>query len=184
VGDVARQRGVQVDVVKLGQELGIPVVETVAIQKSGVVALVQAIDTWRIAGGDQAAWTSGRFNGSVSISATERQDIVRRILSVAVSEQPQTNTREDRIDAWVLHPVLGYVILLVLLFTIFQAVFSWSALPMDLIKNGMDGIGALVAHLLPDGLLRSLLVDGVIAGVGSVLVFLPQILILFFHLVA
>lgn len=182
MGDIARQRGVVVDAVKLGQELGIPVVETVAVQRNGVAALVQAIDDWRLAGGDQSAWTSGRFNGTESVSAAGRQDIVRRILGVAVSEQPPTDTTEDKLDAWVLHPVLGYVILLTLLFTIFQAVFSWSALPMDLIKEGVDGIGALVAHLLPDGLLRSLLVDGIIAGVGSVLVFLPQILILFFFI--
>lgn len=182
MGDIARQRGIAVDAVKLGQELGIPVVETVAVQKNGVAALVQAIDAWRLAGGDQAAWTSGRFNGAESIAAAGRQDIVRRILGVAVSEQPPTDTTEDKLDAWVLHPVLGYVILLALLFTIFQAVFSWSALPMDLIKEGVDGIGALVAQLLPDGLLRSLLVDGIIAGVGSVLVFLPQILILFFFI--
>lgn len=182
MGDIARQRGVVVDAVKLGQELGIPVVETVAVQKNGVAALVQAIDDWRLAGGDQSAWTSSRFNGAESVSAAGRQDIVRRILGVAVSEQPPTDTTEDKLDAWVLHPVLGYVILLALLFTIFQAVFSWSALPMDLIKDGVDGIGALVAQLLPDGLLRSLLVDGVIAGVGSVLVFLPQILILFFFI--
>ncbi|MBB3214365.1 ferrous iron transport protein B [Herbaspirillum sp. Sphag1AN] len=180
--DIARKRGIEVDAEKLSRELGIPVVETVAVKKHGVAALVKAIDEWRSAGGEHASWTTDRFNQSESMTGSQRQDIVRHILNVAVTERPLTNTTEDKIDAWVLHPVLGYVILLGLLFMIFQAVFSWSEMPMDFIKDSMDGLGALVAHLLPDGLLRSLLVDGIIAGVGSVLVFLPQILILFFFI--
>lgn len=180
--DIARKRGIEVDAEKLSKELGIPVVETVAVKKHGVAALVKAIDEWRSAGGQHASWTSDRFNQNESMTGSQRQAIVRHILNVAVTERPVTHTTEDRIDAWVLHPVLGYVILLALLFMIFQAVFSWSEMPMDFIKNSMDGLGALVSHLLPNGLLRSLLVDGIIAGVGSVLVFLPQILILFFFI--
>jgi ferrous iron transport protein B len=84
----------------------------------------------------------------------------------------------------VLHPVAGYVILAAVLFLIFQAVFSWSQWPMELIKDGVDGLGALVRDAMPDGLLRSLLVDGILSGVGSVLVFLPQILILFLFILA
>jgi ferrous iron transport protein B len=83
-----------------------------------------------------------------------------------------------------LHPVLGYLILAILLFLIFQAVFSWSKLPMDLIKDGVDGIAHAVQAIMPDGILRSLVVDGILSGVGSVLVFLPQILILFLFILA
>src|SRR5450830_443616 len=161
MGDIARHRGIVVDAAKLSAELGIPVIETIAVQKHGVAALVDAID---------------------SMTCAQRQQAVRHILNVAVTEQVPVNTTEDKIDAWVLHPVFGYVILLSLLFMIFQAVFSWSALPMEMIKNGVDAIGAMLTHFLPDGMLRSLLVDGIIAGVGSVLVFLPQILILFFFI--
>jgi len=182
MGDIARKRGIVVDADKLSAELGIPVIETIAIKKDGVAALVSAIDAWRQSGDQRPAWQSALLRVNEAISGKQRQDLVRHILSVAVTEQVQENTTEDRIDAWVLHPIFGYVILLVLLFTIFQAVFSWSEWPMDIIKNGVDGLGVLLTQHMPDGLLRSLLVDGVIAGVGSVLVFLPQILILFFFI--
>jgi len=90
----------------------------------------------------------------------------------------------DRIDAIVLHPVLGYLILAAVLFLIFQAVFSWSKWPMDQIKSAVDGLGIGVQAIMSPGVLRSLLVDGVLSGVGSVLVFLPQILILFLFILA
>jgi len=182
MGDIARHRGIVVDAAKLSAELGIPVIETIAVQKHGVAALVDAIDAWRLGGNQQADWKSDRFPANASMTGAQRQQAVRHILNVAVTEQVPVNTTEDKIDAWVLHPVFGYVILLSLLFMIFQAVFSWSALPMEMIKNGVDAIGAMLTHFLPDGMLRSLLVDGIIAGVGSVLVFLPQILILFFFI--
>src|SRR5207247_4155592 len=89
---------------------------------------------------------------------------------------------QHRIDALVMHPVWGLAILSALLFLVFQAVFSWANLPMDAIKAGMAALGQWVAAHLPAGPLRSLLVDGVIAGAGSVIVFLPQILILFFFI--
>jgi ferrous iron transport protein B len=84
----------------------------------------------------------------------------------------------------VLHPIAGPLILAAILFFVFQAVFSWAAVPMDLIDSAMGALGTLVQQTLPDGALRSLLVDGVIAGAGSVLVFLPQILILFLFILA
>ena len=182
MGDIARHRGIVVDAAKLSAELGIPVIETIAVQKNGVAALVDAIDAWRLGGDQQTNWKSDRFAASQSMTGAQRQQAVRHILDAAVVERAVLDTTEDKIDAWVLHPVFGYVILLTLLFLIFQAVFSWSDAPMALIKNAVDGIGALVTRLLPDGMLRSLLVDGIIAGVGSVLVFLPQILILFFFI--
>ena len=99
--------------------------------------------------------------------------------------EPTVDARtDDRIDAVVLHPVWGMAVLAVTLFLMFQAVFSWAQWPMDAIKAGMDGLGKGVAGVVPDGILRSLLVDGVIAGAGSVLVFLPQILILFLFILA
>jgi ferrous iron transport protein B len=78
--------------------------------------------------------------------------------------------------------VLGPVILAALMFLVFQAVFSWAAVPMDLIKSGVESLGAWVGASLAEGPLRSLVVEGIFGGVGSVLVFLPQILILFFFI--
>jgi ferrous iron transport protein B len=91
---------------------------------------------------------------------------------------------DDVIDRVVLHPIWGLPILAALLFFMFQAVFSWAQWPMEGVKSAMEGLGALVQSVMPEGLLRSLLVDGVIAGAGSVLVFLPQILILFLFILA
>jgi ferrous iron transport protein B len=109
---------------------------------------------------------------------------VRRILQAAVRE-PAIDTRlDDVIDRIVLHPLWGLPILAALLFLMFQAVFSWAQWPMEAIKSGMQGLGALLQSALPEGMLRSLLVDGVVAGAGSVLVFLPQILILFLFILA
>ncbi len=84
----------------------------------------------------------------------------------------------------VLHPLLGYVLLATILFLIFQAVFSWSKLPMDFIKENVDALGGTLHNLMPDTILRSLLIDGILSGTGSVLVFLPQILILFLFILA
>ena len=89
------------------------------------------------------------------------------------------DTLTTRLDAVLLHPVAGLAILLCILFVMFQAVFTWAQPVMDLISAGFGALGALVHEALPAGLLQSFIEDGVISGVGSVLVFLPQILILF-----
>jgi len=104
---------------------------------------------------------------------------VRRILAIAAPGASSVRRFQHRIDAVVMHPVWGLVLLGVVLFLMFQAVFSWAVVPMDAIKAAMAGVGQWIATHLADGPLRSLLVDGVVAGAGSVLVFLPQILILF-----
>jgi ferrous iron transport protein B len=98
---------------------------------------------------------------------------------LVVPVEPPRQRLQHRIDAVVMHPLWGLVLLAALLFLIFQAVFAWAVVPMDLIKGGVAGVGNFINGHMADGPLRSLLVDGVLAGVGSVLVFLPQILILF-----
>jgi len=114
--------------------------------------------------------------------SAELQREVRRVLAIAAPGAPRVQRFRHRIDAVVLHPVAGLAILAVLLFLVFQAVFSWATAPMDAIKAGMAALGEAVIANMADGPLRSLLVDGVIAGAGGVLVFLPQILILFFFI--
>jgi ferrous iron transport protein B len=117
---------------------------------------------------------------AVSVEETQRE--VRRILSVCTSDVGDTGNLTEKIDHIVLHPVLGPILLAILMFFVFQAVFSWANGPMDLIKGGVDGVGQLIRTHMDAGLLRSLLVEGILGGVGSVLVFLPQILILFFFI--
>ena len=183
--DVAKKRGFEIDVAKLQAELGIPVIETVAVKPGGSASLVALLDALskqpRSAVGTGGAAQFNADNGD-SLEATQRE--VRRILDAVITRHGAEYTVGEKIDAVVLHPVLGYVILAVLLFLIFQAVFSWSKLPMDLIKESVDGLGQMVREAMPDGILRSLLVDGILSGVGSVLVFLPQILILFLFILS
>lgn len=176
--DVAKRRGIEVDADRLARELGMTVVETVAVQGGGEKSLLRALDElWPLAPAKSRPLAA---IDTVSVEDTQRE--VRRILSVATNNMQGSETGTDRIDNVVLHPVAGPAILAVLMFLIFQAVFSWAAAPMDFITGTVEGFGALVGEHMADGILRSLLVDGIIAGVGGVLVFLPQILILFFFI--
>jgi ferrous iron transport protein B len=176
--DVAKKRGIHIDAAVLEKELGIPVVETVAVQAGGENALLAALDAFKFAGGAKAKPLSAIEE--VPIEATQAE--VRRLLGLAASYEHDKGNLSESIDHVVLHPVLGPVILAVLMFTVFQAVFSWAETPMELIESGVAGVGAFVGQYLQDGMLKSLLVEGILGGVGSVLVFLPQILILFFFI--
>ncbi len=178
MSDIARSRGMNIDPAKLAGQLGCPVVETVAVASGGERALlVQLAKTNKGAPVAVQSWSPLRRE---EIEATQRE--VRRILDVIGYREPLRARALARIDSVVMHPVAGPVLLAVVLFLVFQAVFTWAAWPMDLIDSGVGALGGFVHGLLPEGPLRSLLVDGVIAGAGSVLVFLPQILILFFFI--
>ncbi|HEX7437532.1 MAG TPA: ferrous iron transporter B, partial [Caldimonas sp.] len=115
-------------------------------------------------------------------SSADLQTEVRRIMALVAPKAAQFRRFQHRIDAVVMHPVWGLALLAVVLFLMFQAVFSWANVPMDAIKGVMAGLGKWTTAHMAEGPLRSLLVDGVIAGAGSVIVFLPQILILFFFI--
>ena len=194
--DVARAHGLQIDVQKLAAELGLPVVATVAIDNSllgnwlsrwtgralenGREALLQAAQQ-ALKNATPSAMPA-KASSQVEPDHLTLQKQVNHILSVAAPLAPRVKRFNHRIDAVVMHPVWGLVLLAALLLIIFQAVFSWANLPMDLIKEVMTTVGEFIRAQMPEGLLRSLLVDGVIAGVGSVVIFLPQILILFFFI--
>ena len=187
MSDVAKKRGIAIDVAALERELGMPVVETVAVHRDGARALIERIEGGgrfdRVDDVDRATVARPWHDASID-DVLAAQSEVRRILAIAVHE-PTVDTRaDDAIDAIVLHPVWGMLVLAVTLFLMFQAVFSWAQLPMDAIKAGMQALGTGVRQIMPDGVLQSLLVDGVIAGAGSVIVFLPQILILFLFILA
>ncbi|WP_395698983.1 ferrous iron transporter B [Aquabacterium sp.] len=175
MADVARARGLAIDVPALARELGCPVVETVAVKHDGHARLLAQLQQHPLPAGGPAA------TGPAPDAATLQRE-VRRLLAAAAPAALHSQRFNLRLDAVLLHPVWGLVILAALLFVVFQAVFSWATWPMDQIKAGMAGLGTLVQGHMADGPLRSLLVDGAIAGAGSVLVFLPQILILFFFI--
>ena len=178
MSDIARRRGMNIDPARLAEQLGCPVVETVAVASGGERALLAELaNVQKGEPGKVLGWSPLRRE---EIEATQRE--VRRILNHIGYREPMRARALSRIDAVVTHPVAGPVLLAVVLFLVFQAVFSWAALPMDAIDSGIGAIGGWLQAAMPAGPLRSLLVDGVIAGVGSVLVFLPQILILFFFI--
>lgn len=168
MSDIAKRRGIEIDIPKLESLLGITIVPTVATQKGGAKALLDSVD---------------HSFKTPTIELTDETDLhveVRRLLLECVKNTSHTSVAiDERIDRWVLHPFIGPVILLVLLFIMFQAVFSWAQPFMDGIQDFTTWLGQHVAHLLPDGMLQSLIVDGIFAGVGTTVAFLPQILILF-----
>ena len=175
MADAARRRGIRIDLAVLEKELGVPVVETVAVQRNGAKALVEQID--RMAA--QPYLPHVQLGEHADFHAE-----TRRLLSLAVSMPTRTAKVDDALDRWLLHPVFGLVALAVVMFLIFQAVYAWATPLMDLIEAGTGALGEWVGTTLPEGPLNSLLVEGIIAGVGGVIVFLPQILILFAFILA
>jgi ferrous iron transport protein B len=192
LADVARRRGIRIDRERLERELGVPVVETVAVRAGGAADLVATLERWLAASPQAAAALAAPrpaeppATGQAAIDAVMRDHReVARLIEAAVVEPPAAESATgEALDRVLLHPVWGMAVLAVVLFLVFQAVFSWAKWPMDHIQSAMEGLGHLVAAHMPEGPLRSLVVDGVIAGAGSVLVFLPQILILFTFILA
>jgi ferrous iron transport protein B len=182
--DIAQKRGYQIDAEILSRQLGIPVVTTVALRKNGVKDLLGQLDA--VLGQATAhnaptaaveAWTEP---SSDDIRAYHRE--VERLLREATVREgaPERFTRQ--LDRVLLHPIAGPIILLSILFLMFQAVFSWAAWPMDWIDGATVALQQTLSEQMEDSLLKSLLIDGIIAGVGGVVIFLPQILILFFFI--
>ncbi|ENX32681.1 MULTISPECIES: ferrous iron transporter B [Acinetobacter] len=170
--DEARRRGMQINTQKLSERLGVPVVETVAVRNSGIENLKNALD-----------------QGKYSVPQTELSGLkgdshqrVENILNDVVNFVDQEDKRTDFLDKIFLHPVLGLISLAVMMFVIFQAVFAWAAPFMDGIESFFGWLGEFLGEYISHPLLNSLVVDGIIAGAGGVVVFLPQILILFFFI--
>ena len=172
--DEARRRGMQINTQKLSQRLGVPVVETVAVRNAGIENLMAALDAEKFRTPDTEL-------SDIKLSGTNHQKI-DEILKDVVIFIDHEDKRTDFLDKIFLHPVLGLLTLVILMFVIFQAVFSWAEPIMGKIEDGQAWLSDVVGGMVTQPLLHSLLVDGVIAGAGSVVVFLPQILILFFFI--
>src|SRR5437016_561398 len=175
--DIAAHRGVTVDVPRLAEALGVPVVTSIAVRKGGTADLLRLTD-----GLLAKAPAKPRENLWQPLSVSELRATQReadRIIAANVSLPSRPDTWTARIDAVVLHPVGGLAILLLILFVMFQAVFAWAQPLMQLLSSSFDALGQWVHDTLPAGLLQSFLQNGVISGVGSVIVFLPQIIIIF-----
>ncbi len=177
--DIAQRQGLRIDLEKLRAEVGAPIVTTVATRKRGLEDLITQAEALTLshAGEHASTW---REPDAAEIRAAHAE--AQRIFKACVKPPERPDTITGKIDDVLLNPAAGLLILGLLLFVMFQAVFTWAEPLMGLIEAGFAGLSALVAAVLPDGLLQSLITDGLIAGVGSVLVFLPQIVILFFFI--
>ena len=184
--DIAKRQGLQIDTAALSNELGLPVLTSIGIQSNGADEIKQFLSNldWRNLNSFHTGTIDTTLENVAShIAHTESDNIqVQKILKNLNLDRIIPDQLSDRLDAVLLHPVFGPIILVALLFCIFQAVFSWATIPMDLIKDAVEYLGSHIAQLLPNGWVRSLLINGILAGLGGVVIFLPQILILFFFI--
>jgi len=168
--DIATRRGVTVDVARLSEALGVPVVTSIAVRKGGTAGLLRLTDELLA-----QAPTKPRENLWQPLTVSELRATQReadRIIATSVSLPERPDTWTARIDAVVLHPIGGLAILLLILFVMFQAVFAWAQPLMELLSSSFDAAGQFVHDTLPASLLQSFLQNGVIEGVSSVIVFL------------
>jgi ferrous iron transport protein B len=173
--DLARRDGLELDPQAIERELGVPVVETVAVRRRGIQELHAAID-------DMLSAPRCGVHRHVRSDLIHLQRRAREISAAAVISETPVRRWTHRLDGVLLHPILGPIILALIMFVMFQAVFAWSQLPVAWIADGVAWLSGIATAAIPQGLVRSLVVDGAIAGVGAVITFLPQILILFFFI--
>ena len=170
--DLAKRDGLELDAKALERELGVPVIETVAVRRRGIADLQQAID-------DMLSAPVCGVHKHVRSDLIHLQRRAREIASASVLSETPVRRWTHRLDTFLLHPIFGPLILALIMFVMFQAVFAWSEQPKSWIEEAVGWLSNIVSGSLPPGLLRSMIVDGAIAGVGAVVTFLPQILILF-----
>ena len=176
--DEMERSGKKIDLEKMKRELDLNCVPTAARFGKGIPDLKLAVSRAL----SQLSPSVSKWNVS-SISIAERYQLIDKLASQIVTKPPlEVKTFSDRIDEVLTHPILGWVIFFAVMGIIFQAIFSWAKPAMDFIASQVDALGRMAAAILPDGQLESLVVDGVIAGVGNVIVFIPQIFLLFFFI--
>tara|TARA_R110000782_G_scaffold49622_2_gene107933 strand:+ start:62300 stop:64159 length:1860 start_codon:yes stop_codon:yes gene_type:complete len=174
--DLAARDGLELDPNVLAQQLGVPVVPTVAVRKRGLEALLQAVTPLVSSGAIEL------HPPAAPTSFAERRARAHVMARATIVSETPSRRLTHAVDAVALHPILGPLLLLGLLFVMFQGVYAWSEAPIALIEGWVAALGDAASAVTPPGYLRSFLVDGAINGVGSVIVFLPQILILFFFI--
>jgi ferrous iron transport protein B len=177
--DIAQRQGLRIDLDQLSQEIGAPIVTTVATRKRGLPELLEKVETIVAT---RAVEAENVWHEPTAAEIRAAHAEAQRIFKACVKPPEHPDTVTGKIDGVLLHPIAGLAILFTLLFVMFQAVFTWATVPADAIDGAFAGLAGWVNETLPHGLLASFIADGLIAGVGSVLVFLPQILILFFFI--
>ncbi len=187
--DAARSRGITINTAGLAREIGMPVIETVAVNRHGtddlrkVLAEFAANHAKNPQGEDVQTLSLNQIDElSRDDSIEELYHHIEKIMQEHVVQPVDLPRWQERLDSVVMHPVLGLVVLFTILMVVFQAVFAWASPVVDLIDAGFGYLGEAASTGLPDGILKDFIVQGLIAGLGSVIVFLPQIIILFFFI--
>ena len=174
--DMAERDGLTIDPARLAAQLGVPVLPTVAVRRRGLDNLLSAL-----AGQISVPKLAATRPGGPADEASRRVAAQRLSKDATISETA-SHSLTNRLDSVLLHPIIGFVALIALLFVMFQAVFSLAEAPIGWLETGIALVSDSVRGALAAGFIRDLLVEGVIAGVGAVIAFLPQILILFFFI--
>ena len=193
--DTAEKQSLEIDTEKLSRLLRIPVVRVTAANKQGIEELAEEVlQSAKHISNSKLSWFADSENGtigedihlSLSDNAAANKKIFARYNFISEVYQEAVKPKDtlersvsEKIDRVLTHKFFGLVILIAILLLVFQTIFSWANMPMDLLDKGFGALGDFVRGAMPEGILTDLLVDGVIAGVGGVLVFLPQILLLF-----
>ncbi|QQS42240.1 MAG: ferrous iron transport protein B [Acidobacteriota bacterium] len=195
--DLAEKRDLKIDVEKLSSMLRIPVVRVKTRERTGLNEITEAVRDvilgekeadpfWIGDAGNGAGAHSDEIHLSLSDDEAANRQIFARYKFISDVYQASVGTFDteranfsEKIDKILTHRFFGLLILIAILLLVFQTIFTWAALPMDLLDQGFGALGESVRGSMPEGILTDLVVDGIIAGVGGVLVFLPQILLLF-----
>jgi ferrous iron transport protein B len=188
--DIAEKRGYDIDLNILSKEIGVPVIPTVAIKKNGIAELMQAVEhEFEKFDNTNTSQNEAALNNMKLIWQEPMAQEVRayhkeveRVLCLAKRKQGVVSKWTQRLDKILLHPVLGIFSLFIILFLVFQAVFILPTYPQELIESGFAVLQKWLTTVMPEGVLLSLISEGIIAGVGGVLVFIPQIVTLFFFI--
>lgn len=173
--DIADFKGFEIDIDRLEKELGIRVYKVNARSGEGIAALKNALSQ------DQFA-PHFAFGSEEDHTHESHFVSINKLLNKTTTLKSKRELVSNKIDAWATHPILGYLMFLVVLLVIFQSVFSLASYPMDWIENGFSLLSEWLSAVLPDGWLKKLIINGLVAGVAGVVVFVPQIAILFFFM--
>lgn len=171
MADLAKRSGQVINIKKLSEELGVPVLSVSATKEWG---LSEAFEAIQLALKKPVELRKREWKDSY-----EKSSLIQEILKISVENAGSKSQVTEIFDRIFIHPLIGPIVLLIFLGLIFQAVFAWAEVPMNFIEESVGWFSNLVSSILPDGLFKDLVIDGIISGVGSVIVFLPQIVILF-----
>jgi ferrous iron transport protein B len=195
--DLAEKQNLEIDVQKLSKLLQIPVVSVKAKRKTGLDELSEKLlETAKSKKLPPTSWITngfpedGKTGEDIHLSLSDNQAANKQIFARYnfISEVYQQSVKpideseadfSEKIDRVLTHKFFGLVILVGILLLVFQTIFTWAALPMDILDAGFGALGEFIGNQMPEGIFRDLVVDGIIAGVGGILIFLPQILLLF-----